>query len=35
MFKKNNYMEDSNFRRDSSATIKKGMTDDEMNQDVK
>lgn len=30
MLKKNNYMEDSNYKRDSSATIKKGMTDDEM-----
>ncbi|CAD8067442.1 unnamed protein product [Paramecium sonneborni] len=33
--KKNNYMEDSSFRRDSSATIKKGMTDDEFVQHQK
>ncbi|CAD8148948.1 unnamed protein product [Paramecium octaurelia] len=33
--KRNNYMEDLNNKRDSSATIKKGMTDDEAFQEVK
>ncbi|CAD8155187.1 unnamed protein product [Paramecium pentaurelia] len=35
MLKKNNYMEDQNYQRDSSETIKKGMTDEEMFQDIK